>query len=91
MAEAKTTAKKTTRKKAAAPKKAATKKTAAKKATARKAEQPALEVTPDERRQYIAEAAYYRAERSGFRSNPEEDWLAAEAEIDAWLNAEAVH
>ena len=34
----------------------------------------------------IAEAAYYRAEARGFREgDPVQDWLAAEAEIDARL------
>jgi hypothetical protein len=36
----------------------------------------------------IAEAAYLRAERRGFASGgEEEDWLAAEAEVDALLQA----
>jgi hypothetical protein len=38
----------------------------------------------------IAEAAYLRAERRGFASgNEEEDWLAAETEVDALLRAGA--
>ena len=37
----------------------------------------------DERRAMIAEAAYYLAERRGFKPGHElEDWLAAEAQID---------
>jgi hypothetical protein len=37
----------------------------------------------------IAEAAFLRAERRGFSPGYEvEDWLAAEAEIDALLRAE---
>jgi Protein of unknown function (DUF2934) len=45
-----------------------------------------LQVTPDERRALIAESAYLRAERRGFApGNEAEDWLAAEAEIDALL------
>ena len=36
----------------------------------------------NEHQRMIAEAAYYRAERSGFEAGHElEDWLAAEAEI----------
>jgi hypothetical protein len=36
----------------------------------------------------IAEAAYLRAERRGFAAgNEEEDWLAAEAEVDRLLRA----
>jgi len=37
--------------------------------------------TPEELQRWIAEAAYYRAERRGFEPGYEiEDWLAAEAE-----------
>jgi hypothetical protein len=47
---------------------------------------PRWPATPDERRAMIAEAAYHRAERRGFVDGGElEDWLAAEAEIDAAL------
>ena len=43
-------------------------------------------VTPEERWQMIAVAAYYHAEKRGFvGGNPAEDWAAAEAEIDAQL------
>jgi len=36
----------------------------------------------------IAEAAYLRAERRGFAPGGEhEDWMAAEREVDALLNA----
>jgi hypothetical protein len=36
----------------------------------------------------IAEAAFLRAERRGFAAgNEDEDWLAAEAEVDALLRA----
>ncbi len=34
------------------------------------------------RREYIATAAYLRAERAGFRTDPVDNWLAAEREID---------
>ncbi len=38
------------------------------------------------RRLWIAEAAYYIAERRGFRGgSPDEDWCEAEAEIDRML------
>jgi hypothetical protein len=41
---------------------------------------------PEQRTALIAEAAYYRAEKRGFQPGHEaEDWLAAEAEIDALL------
>jgi hypothetical protein len=45
-------------------------------------------VSEDVRRAMIAEAAYLRAERRGFAPGGEaEDWLAAEAEVDALLKA----
>jgi hypothetical protein len=40
------------------------------------------------RRAMIAESAYLRAERRGFAPGGEaEDWVAAEKEVDALLNA----
>lgn len=43
----------------------------------------------EERRQLIARAAYFRAERRDFRPGYElEDWLAAEAEVDQQLAEE---
>jgi len=43
-------------------------------------------ITAQERWRMISENAYYRAERRGFLAgNPAEDWVAAEAEIDAEL------
>jgi hypothetical protein len=45
-------------------------------------------ISEDLRRGMIAEGAYLRAERRGFASGHEaEDWLAAEAEVDALLKA----
>ncbi len=42
----------------------------------------AMSPNEDERRQMIAVAAYFRAERRGFApGNPLEDWANAEAEI----------
>lgn len=44
----------------------------------------AAALTPEVRRAMIAESAYLRAERRGFVPGQEtEDWLAAEAEVDA--------
>lgn len=44
-------------------------------------------VTSEARRALIAEAAYLRAERRGFIPGHEtDDWLAAEAEVDALLS-----
>jgi hypothetical protein len=43
-------------------------------------------VDEDKRQQMIAEAAYFRAEKSGFLGDdPLRDWREAEAEIDAQL------
>ncbi len=47
-------------------------------------------VTAEERRRLIAEAAYFKAERRGFVCGGElEDWVEAEAEVDALLGAAA--
>jgi len=47
---------------------------------------PRPKLTPEARHALIAEAAYLRAERRGFEPGHEtEDWLAAEAEVDALL------
>jgi hypothetical protein len=48
----------------------------------------ARRVTPETRREMIAERAYLRAEKRGFTPGKEtEDWLAAEVEIDLLLKA----
>ena len=47
-----------------------------------------INVSAETRRAMIAQAAYLRAERRGFSAGAEEeDWLAAEAEVDALLRA----
>jgi hypothetical protein len=46
---------------------------------------PRITISPEKRRLMIAEAAYYRAQRRGFRGDPVRDWTEAEAEIDAQL------
>lgn len=47
---------------------------------------PAPRVTEETRRQMIAEAAYYLAERRGLTAGDSNaDWLAAETEIDIIL------
>ena len=47
-----------------------------------------IAVPAETRRAMIAEAAYLRAERRGFvAGREEEDWLAAEEEVDALLSA----
>lgn len=43
-------------------------------------------ISPEERERMIARAAYFRAEKRGFAPGHElEDWLEAEAEVDAAL------
>lgn len=50
----------------------------------------ATAVTEEVRRTMIAEAAYFHAERRGFEpGDATQDWLNAEAEIDALLKAAA--
>jgi hypothetical protein len=45
-------------------------------------------VVPENRMRLIAEAAYYKAEKRAFAGGSElGDWIEAEAEIDALLNA----
>ncbi len=45
------------------------------------------EISPEERHQLIAEAAYLRAEQRSFAPGYElEDWLSAEAEIEMRLS-----
>ncbi len=67
--------------------------TARRPARPRKGAAPAAPAAPmrlsaEARRALIAEAAYLRAERRGFAPGKEnEDWLAAEAEVDALLSA----
>ena len=45
-------------------------------------------ITEDQRRHMIAEAAYYKAERCGFCTDAiDQNWLEAEAEINAKLSS----
>lgn len=47
---------------------------------------PGQNVSPDERRRMIEQAAYFRAQQRGFSGgDPLEDWLAAEREINRML------
>lgn len=47
-----------------------------------------VQVAPEQRQQLIAQAAYFIAERRGFAPGNElEDWLRAEAEIEACMKA----
>ncbi len=85
--------KKTVQKKAGS-KKASSKKTAkkstTKKKTARKNSRGKTAATPVDasiRQQMIAEAAYFIAEQRGFKGGSKlEDWLIAEAQVDARLS-----
>lgn len=52
-----------------------------------KAKQPGL-LTTEDRLRFIAEAAYFKAEHRSFAEGNElEDWVEAEAEIDALLDS----
>ena len=89
-----TTGKSSKRKTAAASGKAAKAASAtATKATRAKAgnnKPAAAEITPEQRHQLIAEAAYLRAESRGFDAgDPLDDWLQAEQEVDARLTHSA--
>ncbi len=54
--------------------------------TAGRAGTQAAPTSAEARREMIARAAYFRAERRGFAPGRElEDWLEAEAEVDAQL------
>jgi hypothetical protein len=95
----KTTTRKPPAKAAAATKKATrtakatatTRKKTAKKSTGTRRSRMAeseLVISADERRQWIAEAAYLRAEARGFvGGDTTRDWLEAESEVDARISA----
>ena len=62
--------------------------TAKRAAPAKPAEGSGMTVTPEQRYQMIAEAAYFHAERRGFvGGDPGLDWAEAEAEIDRLLQS----
>lgn len=69
-----------------AAKPAAAKPAAAKKPVKKAATSKKMVVTPEQHYCMVAEAAYYRAERNGFMSDPVRDWIEAEIEITAMLN-----
>lgn len=81
----KAAAKKATVKKKATSKKAVAKKAAPRKKAAAKKAAASRQINTADRRQMIAEAAYLRGESQGFLSDEREDWLLAEAEVDALL------
>ncbi len=88
-AAAKTAAKATAPAKAA-PKPASVAKAASVKAPAKaaksKAAQTRTPVSDEQRYRMIAEAAYYRAEKNQFKSDPVRDWIEAENAIATLLN-----
>lgn len=80
------TSKKSSAKSVAKSKPAAVKRQPAKSSKDDPASAGQIAVNGEDRHSMIATAAYYRAERRGFNSGCEtEDWLEAEAEIDAML------
>jgi hypothetical protein len=82
-----TAAKKTGKKTAASKKKvpASKKATATKAASKKKPASKAKNVSPEQRYQMVAQAAYYIAERNGFSGDDTRYWLEAEAEIHKLL------
>ncbi len=56
------------------------------KAAASRSRKRRAAISQEERRRMIAEAAYYKAERRGFKGgDPRQDWQEAEAEVDLLL------
>ena len=82
--------KKTTAKKTVAKKKIPATKHAQKTTATRPTGRTIRQISADERRQMISEAAYLRGEAQGFLSDEREDWILAEAEIDARLQKAAI-
>jgi hypothetical protein len=75
-----------TKRKTTAVKTAAAKTTVAK-STRTKKKAAVINVSDEQRLSMIAEAAYFKAEKRGFiGGTPEEDWLAAESEVNALLS-----
>lgn len=50
---------------------------------------PRVALSSEERRRMIAGLAYGRAERAGFNTDPIQDWLMAERELEAMLERRA--
>ncbi len=42
-------------------------------------------ITPEERQKMVEQAAYFRAEKEGFKGDPHQHWLAAEDEVASVL------
>jgi hypothetical protein len=47
-------------------------------------------ISSEERQKMIEQAAYFRAEKRNFQGDPNEDWMAAEEEIDAQLTRQKI-
>ena len=81
---------KTAAKPAAAEKPVAVKPAVKKQATARSAAAKngakSIVLSDEQRYRMVAEAAYYRAEKNQFKSDPLRDWIDAENDINALLN-----
>ena len=65
---------------------AAVKKPAAAKKPAAKAAAKVIVLSDEQRYRMVAEAAYYRAERNQFKSDPLRDWIDAESDISKLLS-----
>ena len=53
----------------------------------KKAPPKTVKVSPEQRREMIEEAAYFRAERRNFQGgDPVADWLSSEKEVDGLLS-----
>ena len=91
----KETAKPAVKAKAAAPKAKAPASVAAAKPAASSATKAAVKasnktISAQDRYHMIDEAAYYRAEKSGFQVDPHANWVAAEKEIDELLSKQSI-
>jgi hypothetical protein len=61
---------------------------AAKDATTQAVPTPTVALSPEQRLHYVEVAAFYIAERRGFvTGDPDDDWSAAEAEVDRLITS----
>lgn len=74
---------------APAPQKAAGKARVARAQPAPSADRPIVMISDEQRYRMVAEAAYYRAERNAFKSDPVRDWIEAEHDIELLLNGQS--
>ena len=74
---------------APAPKMAAGKGRVAKAKPAPLTDRPIVMISDEQRYRMVAEAAYYRAERNAFKSDPVRDWIEAEHDIELLLNGQS--